>query len=92
VAAPSAADLPWTGQTFVFTGALEQFTRDDASEMVRQRGGTAAGSVSKKTTYVVAGANAGSKLDKARQLGIPILTETEFLALLAEESLGGGGS
>lgn len=76
----------WAGQTFVFTGALTQFTRDEASEMVRARGGTATGSVSKKTSYVVAGANAGSKLDKARALGIPILSEAEFLALLADES------
>ena len=63
-------------------GALEKFTRDEAGEMIEKRGGKASGSVSKKTTYVVAGENAGSKLQKAQELGIPVLTEDEFLSLL----------
>ena len=75
-------DSRFAGMTFVLTGALEKFTRDEAGEMIEKRGGKASGSVSKKTTYVVAGANAGSKLQKAQQLGIPVLTEDEFLALL----------
>lgn len=72
----------FTGKTFVFTGALTRFTRDDAKRMVENEGGHAAGSVSKKTDFVVAGAEAGSKLDKARQLGVKVLTEDEFLAML----------
>lgn len=75
-------DSRFAGQTFVLTGALTRFTRDEAAEMIEQRGGKAAGSVSKKTTYVVAGENAGSKLKKAQELQIPVLTEEEFLALL----------
>ena len=68
--------------TFVLTGALEQFTRDEAGEMIEERGGKASGSVSKKTTYVVAGGCRQSKLQKAQELGIPVLTEDEFLELL----------
>ena len=77
-----ALDSRFAGMIFVLTGALEKFTRDEAGEMIEKRGGKAAGYVSKKTTYVVAGENAGSKLRKARELGIPILTEDEFLELL----------
>lgn len=75
-------DSRFAGQTFVLTGALTRFTRDEAAEIIEQRGGKAAGSVSKKTTCVVAGENAGSKLKKAQELQIPVLTEEEFLALL----------
>ena len=75
-------DSRFAGQTFVLTVALTHFTRDEAAEMIEQRGGKAAGSVSKKTTCVVAGENAGSKLKKAQELQIPVLTEEEFLALL----------
>lgn len=77
-----ALDDRFAGMTFVLTGVLEKFTRDEAADMIEKRGGKAAGSVSKKTTYVVAGENAGSKLQKAETLGIPVLTEDEFLAML----------
>ena len=77
-----AHDSRFAGMTFVLTGTLEKFTRDEAGEMIEKRGGKASGSVSKKTTYVVAGENAGSKLQKAQELGIPVLTEDEFLELL----------
>jgi DNA ligase (NAD+) len=72
----------FTGKTFVFTGTLTRFTRDDAKKIVELEGGHAAGSVSKKTDYVVAGTEAGSKLDKAVQLGVKVLTEDEFLELV----------
>ena len=75
-------DSRFAGMTFVLTGALERFTREEAGEMVEKRGGKAASSVSKKTTYVVAGPGAGSKLRKAQELGIPVLTEEEFLEML----------
>ena len=75
-------DARFAGMTFVLTGALTKFTRDEATEMIELRGGKASGSVSKKTTYVVAGENAGSKLTKAESLGIPVLTEEEFLQML----------
>lgn len=75
-------DSRFAGMTFVLTGSLEKFTREEAGEMIEQRGGKASGSVSKKTTYVVAGPGAGSKLRKAQELGIPVLTEEDFLSLL----------
>ena len=81
-AAEQGSDRRFAGITFVFTGALEKFTRDEAAAMVEQRGGKAASSVSKKTGYVVAGEAAGSKLRKALELGVPVLTEEQFLALL----------
>ena len=70
--------------TVVVTGSLEGFSRDEAKEAIIIRGGKASGSVSKKTDYVVAGESAGSKLDKAEQLGLPILDEAGFVKLLAE--------
>lgn len=76
-------DNRFTGMTFVLTGALTMFTREEATEKIELYGGKASGSVSKKTTYVVVGENAGSKERKAKELGIPILSEQEFLNLLA---------
>ena len=81
-AAEQGSDQRFAGMTFVLTGGLEQFTRDQAAAMIEDRGGKSAGSVSKKTTYVVAGEGAGSKLKKALDLGIPVLTEQEFLELM----------
>ena len=81
-AAEQGSDRRFAGMTFVLTGALEKLTRDEAGEMIEARGGKAAGSVSKKTTYVVAGEAAGSKLRRAQELGIPVLTEDEFLEML----------
>ncbi len=75
---------PLTGKTFVLTGALEGFTRDEAAAEIRARGGTVSSSVSKKTDYVVAGESTGSKYDKAVKLGVPILDEKAFRELLAE--------
>lgn len=72
------------GLTIVVTGSLEGFSRDEAKEAILIRGGKAAGSVSKNTSYVVAGDNAGTKLDKAEQLGVPVLDEDGFRALLAD--------
>ncbi len=81
-AAEQGSDQRFAGMTFVFTGTLEKFTRDEAAAMVEDRGGKSASSVSKKTSYVVAGEAAGSKLRKAQELGVTVLTEDEFLALL----------
>ena len=75
-------DTRFAGKTFVLTGALSKFTREEATEKIELFGGKASGSVSKKTSFVVVGENAGSKERKARELGIPILTEDEFLELI----------
>ena len=75
-------DERFTGKTFVLTGALSLFTREEATERIELCGGKVSGSVSKKTSFVVAGENAGSKLKKAHDLGIPVLTESEFLEML----------
>ena len=74
-----SADGPLTGQSYVVTGTLPSLSRQQATELIEQAGGRVAGSVSKKTTAVVAGAEAGSKLDKAKQLGIEIIDEAELL-------------
>ena len=71
-----------TGKKIVFTGKAEKFTRDEFGELVRQYGGVPSDSVSSKTDYLVAGENPGSKIAKARELGVPVINETEFLDLL----------
>ena len=78
----TVSDARFAGMTFVLTGALTKFTRDQATEQIELFGGKASGSVSKKTTYVVVGENAGSKERKARELGIPILSEDDFLGMI----------
>jgi DNA ligase (NAD+) len=77
-----ATPKPLAGKTFVLTGTLPTLTREDAKEMIESLGGKVAGSVSKKTDYVVAGAEAGSKLQKAESLGVAIIDEVQLLALL----------
>jgi DNA ligase (NAD+) len=74
---------PLTGKTLVVTGTLQRFSRPEAEEAIRRAGGRASGSVSKKTDYLVAGAEAGSKLDKAIKLGVPVIDEATFERLLA---------
>jgi DNA ligase (NAD+) len=85
VAAPAAADSPaspFTGKTVVLTGTLTVMTRDEAKDKLEALGAKVSSSVSKKTDYVIAGAEAGSKLDKAQELGVKVLDEAAFLALL----------
>jgi DNA ligase (NAD+) len=67
-----------TGKTFVLTGTLSRYTREQAGQIIQSLGGKVSGSVSKKTSYVIAGEAAGSKLTKAESLGVPVLTEEEF--------------
>ena len=80
-----ASDSPVVGKTIVFTGALEKMTRDEAKAMAERLGAHVAGSVSKKTHYVVAGPGAGSKLAKAKEAGVQVLTEDEWFALVGEQ-------
>jgi DNA ligase (NAD+) len=75
---------PFAGKTFVLTGTLPNLKRDEAAQMIEEKGGKVAGSVSKKTSYVIAGEEAGSKLAKAQELGIPVLDEAGLLRLLDE--------
>ena len=79
----AAVSSPVAGKTFVLTGTLPTLTRDAAIDMIEAMGGKVAGSVSKKTDYVVAGADAGSKLDKARVLELTILDEAQFRELIS---------
>ncbi|HVR44458.1 MAG TPA: NAD-dependent DNA ligase LigA, partial [Thermoanaerobaculia bacterium] len=76
------------GKTVVVTGSLERFTREQIHALIEREGGKASGSVSSKTAYLVAGADAGSKLEKARSLGVPVLSEQEFLAMVGETGEG----
>ena len=89
--AARAAPAPLAGKTFVLTGTLPTLSREAAKEMLEAAGAKVAGSVSKKTDYVVAGAEAGSKLEKAEALGVPVLDEAAMLALLAEIQTGDQG-
>ena len=73
-----------TGKSFVLTGKLDKFTRDAASKLIIERGGLVKGSVTKNTDYVIAGEKAGTKLSKAFELGITILSEEDFEKMLAE--------
>lgn len=77
-----SGDQPLAGKTLVVTGTLERFDRKEIETLIKELGGKASGSVSKKTDFVVAGESAGSKLDKARQFGVPVLSEDEFLKLV----------
>jgi DNA ligase (NAD+) len=77
------SDLPLQGKTLVLTGTLQTMSRDEAKEKIRMLGGDVSGSVSKKTTYVVVGENPGSKAEKARQLGVDVLSEGEFQKLIS---------
>jgi len=82
VSAKKAAELPLAGKTFVLTGALPSMTREEATEGIEALGGHVTGSVSKKTDFVLAGAEPGSKFDKAKELGIRIIGEPEFRKML----------
>ena len=75
-------DHRFAGKTFVLTGALEQFTRDEASAIIEQFGGKTSSSVSKKTSYLLAGENTGSKYQKALNLGVEIISEEAFLQMI----------
>jgi DNA ligase (NAD+) len=90
--AADAAPQPLSGRVFVLTGSLPTLTRDAAKAMIEAAGGKVAGSVSKKTHFVVAGADAGSKLDKAHALGVEVIGEAELLAMLEEAGAGGSSS
>lgn len=76
--------LPWQGKTFVLTGELSSFTRDEAKAMIKEKGGSVASSVSRKTDYVIAGENPGSKYDNAKELGVAIVGEEGFQKMLTE--------
>ena len=81
----STAGAVLAGKTLVVTGTLQKYGRKDIEDLIKSLGGKAAGSVSKKTDYVVAGEEAGSKLDKARELGVATLTEDEFDKLIGRK-------
>ncbi len=79
---PSQEENPLAGQTIVVTGTLQQFKRDEIKRLIEDRGGRASSSISKNTDFLVAGEKAGSKLRKARELGVKVLSEDEFQELL----------
>ena len=81
------ADVPQTleGKTFVLTGTLSRFSRDEATYEIRSRGGKVTSSVSKKTDFVVSGLNPGSKYNKAKELGVPLIDEDAFIELLGKK-------
>lgn len=91
-AIPEAHSQAFAGKSFVFTGTLETLQRTDAEAQVRALGGAASSSVSRSTSFVVAGAKAGSKLEKARKLGVPVITEQEYLTMLAQAQSGAEAS
>lgn len=76
--------MVFSGMTFVLTGTLPTLSRDEASDMIRKAGGKVSGSVSKKTSYVLAGEAAGSKLVKAQALSVPIISEEQFMVMLVQ--------
>ena len=80
----NTSDTLFSGKTFVLTGSLEKFTRDEAKKRIEALGGKTSSSVSKKTDYVIAGSEAGSKLTKAQSLGINILSEEDFINMLSK--------
>jgi DNA ligase (NAD+) len=80
--ATATEDSPFAGKTWVLTGSLSTMTREQAQEKILELGGKVSGSVSKKTDYVIAGEDAGSKLRKAHELGVKVISEQEFVALL----------
>ena len=80
----AAAGTKFAGMTFVLTGSLENYTRSEAAAVIESLGGKVSSSVSKKTSIVVAGDEAGSKLDKAEKLGVKIIGEEEFSALISQ--------
>src|SRR5205823_5292712 len=81
-----AGALPLAGETLVVTGTLEHFDRPEIEELIVKLGGKASGSVSKKTSFVIAGASAGSKLDKAKELNVQVLTEAEFIERFGQKT------
>jgi len=83
------AGTAFAGKIFVLTGTLSKYTRNEASELIMQQGGTVSSSVSKNTTYVLAGESAGSKLTKAQSLGVTILSEDDFEKMLSEAASSG---
>lgn len=86
------AQLPLSGQSIVVTGSLSTLGRTEIEELIANLGGKPSGSVSKKTSFLVAGENAGSKLDKARQLGVPVLTEQQFMEKIGRSGAKPAGS